>query len=168
MDYADGCKLLGNYDIVQSEHRSYAIYVALEDYFNDKLCGWDNIHKVTLNPLQRSHREKCIEELEHQLDIYHIENNLSCMQISCINQELEQVDEIITRMLNNAAKKVEGMKRSMPHSKEKEKRRSMVLHCKMKLRELKGSVIDIELKDKRREKAEMQNAEITTIQEDDG
>ena len=50
MDYVDGCKLLGNNDIVESEHRSYVIDVALEDYFNNELCEWDNINKTMLNP----------------------------------------------------------------------------------------------------------------------
>ena len=55
------------------------------------------------------------------------------MKISYVNYKLEKVDELITQILNKAIKKVEGMRRTIPHSYEKEKVRSMVPYCKMKL-----------------------------------
>ena len=55
MDYADRCKLLRYNDIIESDHQSYAVEVAIEDYFNDKLCEWDNMNKTMLNPARRSH-----------------------------------------------------------------------------------------------------------------
>ena len=64
-----------------------------------------------------------------------------------------------------ATKKVEGMKRSIPHSHEKEKIRSMVLCCKMRLRECKGKVVDGDLMRKRKERAEMQHVAIQTREE---
>ena len=53
----------------------------------------------------------------------------------------------------------------VPFSLEKERRRrSMVLHCKMRIRELKGGAIDAELKEKRRKKAETKE-EISSVEE---
>ena len=49
-----------------------------------------------LNPTRRSHQEKFIEELEHQLEIYQIENDLDRMKISYVNYKLEQINELIT------------------------------------------------------------------------
>ena len=49
MEYVDGCKLLGNNEILESDHRSYAVDIALQDYFNDELSEWDNIGKTMLN-----------------------------------------------------------------------------------------------------------------------
>ena len=57
------------------------------------------------------------------------------------------------------------MKRTIPFSHEKEKRRSMVLYYKMKLRELKGIVIEKDLMAKRKERANMKDVEISTINE---
>ena len=45
-------------------------------------------------------------------------------------------------MFTAATKKVEGMKRNVPHSKEKGKRQSIVLHYEMRIRELKGGIVD--------------------------
>ena len=89
IDYIDRCKLLSNNDIIELDHYSYIIDVALEDYFDDELSEWDNINKVLLNLARRSHREKFIEELEHQLEIYNVENDLNRMEILCLNQEIE-------------------------------------------------------------------------------
>ena len=35
IEYVDGCKLLGYNDVVESDHRSYVIEIAIEDYFNE-------------------------------------------------------------------------------------------------------------------------------------
>ena len=142
IDYIDGCELLSNNDIVESDHRSCMIDIALEYYFEDELCEWDNINKVTLNPARRSRREKFIDKLEHQMQMHNVEDDLSRMENSFSNQEIETIDEVITRMFTATTKKVEGMKRNVPCSKEKEKRKSLVSCYKMRMRELKGGIVD--------------------------
>ena len=165
IDFIDGCKLLDYNDILESDHRGYVINSAIEDYFNKELCEWDNLNKVMLNPARRSHREKFAELLEEQLDIYLLENDLYRMQVSYLNHELEQIDETITTILNTATKKVEGMRRTIPFSNEKEKRRSMVLYCKMKLRQLKGAAVDLNLIESRKQRVEMNDVIITNTNE---
>ena len=59
-----------------------------------------------------------------------------------LHHEMEQVDKLVTRILNTAKKKVEGMRRNVPCSKEKEKRRSVVLCLKEVLRLKRGIAID--------------------------
>ena len=81
-----------------------------------------------LNPARRSHREKIVEKLQDQLNVYQLEEELEQMKITTTNEQIEQFDELITRMLNAATRSVEGMKRNIPFSKEKEKRRAAVLH----------------------------------------
>jgi len=44
------------------------------------------------------------------------------------NQQIEQVDEVVTLMLNQARKKVEGMQRNIPYSYEKARRWGMLLY----------------------------------------
>ena len=158
IEYVDGYKLLGYNDVVESDHRSYMIEIAIEDYFNEQLSEWDSINKVVLNPVKRSHRKWFIEELENQLQIYNVENDLDRLEITYSNEEIEMVDELITRMLNVSTKKVEGIKRTVPYSKEKEKRRSMVLYYKMIIKEFKGGLVDQDLKEVRKFKAEILNA----------
>ena len=85
------------------------------------MCEWDNINKVTLNPSGRSHKEKFIDELEHQMQMHNVEDDLSRMENSFSNQEIKTIDEVITRMFTVATKKVEGIKRNDPWSKEKKK-----------------------------------------------
>ena len=65
IEYADKHQLLGCNDVVESEHCSYVISVALDDYFNGKIGKWDDVNEVAMNPARRSHREKFIEELKH-------------------------------------------------------------------------------------------------------
>ena len=110
LEFIDGCELLGYNEVVETDHRSYVIDISLEEYFNDEISEWDNINRVMLNPARRSHREKFFQELENQLNIYNVENDLNRMEISCSHNEIEVVDEIMTRMLQVATKKVEGMK----------------------------------------------------------
>ena len=68
-------------------------------------------------------------------------------------------------MLNEATRKVKGIKRNIPYSHEKEKFRSKVLFSKMKLRELQGKVVDSELMNSRKRKAEMNVVIMDTIQD---
>ena len=49
------------------------------------------------------------------------------MEESCTNHEMEVMDTQITNILNVATRKVEGIRRNIPYSHEKEKRRSMLL-----------------------------------------
>ena len=71
-------------------------------------------------------------------------------------------------MLNEATRKVEGIKRNIPYSHEKEKVCSKVLHSKMKLRELQGKVVDSELMNSRKQKAEMNGVIMDAIQDAEG
>ena len=64
---------------------------------------------------------------------------------------MERIDELITRVLNCARKKVEDNKRNIPFSKEKHWRRAKLLHWKVKIRSMKGKVIDQEINNKRKE-----------------
>ena len=64
MSYIEGCKLTNYNEIVETDHREYIIDVAIEDYFSIEFSNWDNINKVILNPLKRSHRERFIQSLE--------------------------------------------------------------------------------------------------------
>ena len=168
MDYIDGCKLLGYNDIVETDHRSYVIEIALEDYFNEELSEWDKINKVVLNPAKRSHRDKFLVELEKQLDLYNVEDKLDRIELSCVNEELEIVDNLITKMLQISTRKVEGMNRGIPYSLEKEKRRCRVLYYKMAIKEYKGKMVDYELKDARRYTAVIVNEPQTLEEAEEG
>ena len=165
LKYVDGCKILGNNEIVESDHKSYLIDIDLNEYFEDEFCEWDEVNKTILNPSRRSHREKFIKEVERQLNIYQIEIDLERMSTDCLNEEIEKIDNLITQIFRDATRKVEGIKRRIPYSHQKEKVRSKVLYCKMKLRQIQGKVVDNDLMESRRVKAEMENEEINTIQE---
>ena len=83
-----------------------------------------------LNPARLSHRNKFVDSIEEKLKTCNVEQGLMSIENNPLNHVMEQVDKLITRILNTARKKVEGMRRNMPHSKEKEKRRSMLLCLK--------------------------------------
>ena len=89
---------------------------------------WDQVNRVIINPSRKSYRETFLEELDDQLATHQIENTLNEMMISATHQQLEAIDELIKRILNTATRKIEGMKRNTPHSKEKQNRRA-VLSC---------------------------------------
>lgn len=165
MDYVDGCKILPNNEIIEADHRSYLIDIALDEYFEDEFGEWDEVNKVILNPSRRSHREIFVTEIERQLEIYLLENELERMNRDCLNEEIEKIDELITQIFREATKKVEGIRRNIPYSHEKEKVRSKVLYSKMKLRELQGKVVNIDLMNSRKQKAEMNDEVIDTIQD---
>ena len=63
---------------------------------------------------------------------------------------MEQINEIITRILNIVLRKIEGMKRNISYSEELEKRRVNVLYRKIQLRKMREIVINKELIEKRR------------------
>ena len=87
------------------------------------------------------------------------------MKITTTHWQMKNFDNIITRMLNTATKSVEGMKRNVPFSKEKEKRRAAVLHWKIETRRLKGINVDVSLKEKRRVEAGLELLEIQHLEE---
>ena len=62
-----------------------------------------------------------------------------------LNHEMEQAHKFITRTLNTAIKKLEGIRLNMPCSKEKGKRRSVALHLRAVLRLKRGIVVDEEI-----------------------
>ena len=120
-----------------------------------------------LNPSRRSHREKFVEGIEEQLNIYYLENDIEQMKMHTTRHQMEQIDEILTRIFTVALKKVEGMKRTVPYSKEKVKRRANLLYWKMKLRKIKRKVVDKELMEKRRNEADVIDncEEVTEVEE---
>ena len=72
-----------------------------------------------------SHKTNFYEELEEQLKTYNIEESLSNLS-SLTNQQIEQIDNAVTIILNQARKKVKGMKRNILYSYEKAKRWGMI------------------------------------------
>ena len=52
--------------------------------------------------------------IEQQLEVYQLEDDLISMKISTTYYQMEVVDNIITRIMNEAIKKIEGMKRNIP------------------------------------------------------
>jgi len=74
-----------------------------------------------LNPSQRSHHEKFRKVLDEQLDIYNIENEINAIHDYPTQHEMERINKLIIRVLNISQKKVEGINRNIPFSKEKEK-----------------------------------------------
>ena len=70
IEVVEGCVLLEINNIVISDHRSYIIDLNLQRYFDKTFSEWDAINKSTLNPSRRLHREKFIEILDDQLQIF--------------------------------------------------------------------------------------------------
>jgi len=134
-------------DFVMSDHRSYLLDLNVEEYFEDYLSSWNRINKAVLNLSRESHRATFYEELVNQLNIYNIEESL--MKTSLSNQEIENIDEVVTRMLNEARKKVEGQLCNIPYSDEKIKQLGMLMFWKAKVRQLKGIPVDNEVLEKR-------------------
>ena len=66
-----------------------------------------------LNPAKRSYREKFNEVIEDKLNAYQLEDELSEMTVAMTYHKIEVMDTIITRIINEAIKKVEGMKRNI-------------------------------------------------------
>ena len=62
-------------------------------------------------------------------------------------------------------KDVEGMKREVLYSHEKEKRRSLLLYCKMRVRDLQEKVVDRDLMQRRKERATIDHIGIDTLEE---
>ena len=60
-----------------------------------------------LNPSRQSHREKFTKKLDEQLNICNIEEMIQ--KPSLMHKEIEQIDKLITKILNVAQRKVEGL-----------------------------------------------------------
>ena len=165
IDYVEGCKLVTYNEIVETDHRGYIIDISLEEYFEGEFSSWDSINRVILNPSKRSHREKFVESIEDQLSTYQLENELEQMQIQSNRHHIEKMDEMITKIFQVALRKVEGMKRNVPYSKQKEKQRAKLLYRKMQVRRLKGILIDNEVMEKKRRIAQIEEFETMDIEE---
>ena len=85
-----------------------------------------------------------------------MEQDLINMGNNQLNHEMEQVDKLVTRMLNTARKKAEGMRRDVPHSKEKEKR-YVALCLKEVLRLKRGIAGDEVMMKKRKSTSEIED-----------
>ena len=57
------------------------------------------------------------DKLEAQLEMYNLEELIYSPSLTY--QQIEYIDELITRILNTTRKKVEGMRRGVPFSKVK-------------------------------------------------
>ena len=127
LEHIEGCRLLECKEIILTDHRSYLMYLNLEDYFQDQMSSWDEINKVMLNPSRKSHREKFVQSIEDQLEHLNLEAQMSKVFHHPSNEQIEKIDETITSILNNATNSVEGMRRNIPFSPEKQKRRGAKL-----------------------------------------
>ena len=56
------------------------IDVNLDEYFSEEFNEWDKINKVILNPARRSHRERFVEVINEQLQLYSLEEDLKVME----------------------------------------------------------------------------------------
>ena len=82
--------------------------------------------------------------------MYQLENKIQNIAQFPIREEIECIDELITRILNIARKKVEEMKRGVPYSLEKARIRDTILYWKAHIRRKKGRIVDVEVMEKRR------------------
>ena len=165
MNYIEGSRLMNYNEIIQSDHRAYMIDIDIREYFKDEFEGWDNVNRVMLNPARKSHREKFKEVIEEQLEIYNLEDELTKMERSASYHQMEKVDQKITQIINEAIKKIEGMKRNIPYSSKKKIGWARIVYYKMKLRQSKGVKIDTVLLNKKREEAEVEElGEMTIMQ----
>ena len=74
-----------------------------------------------LNPVRMIHRDKFVDSIEEQLKTCNVEQDLINKKNNPFHHEMEQVHALITSMLNLIRKKVEGMRRNVSCSKEKDK-----------------------------------------------
>ena len=131
-----------------SDHRSYLMDINIESYFNDQFSLWNQVNRTILNPSRQSHRTIFYEELKDQMNIYNVEESLANPS-TLSYQQIEHIDNVVTTMLNQARKKVEGMKRNISYSQEKAKRSGTMLFWKSKIRQLKGKPVDTDAMNRR-------------------
>ena len=68
-----------------------------------------------LNLGKMSHMNKFVHSIEEQLKMHNAEQGLINMGNNPLHHEIEQLDKMITRILNTARNKVEGMRWNMLH-----------------------------------------------------
>ena len=122
LEHVEGSILLSYAEIVSSDHRPHIVDANMEDYFNEELNYWDNINRSQLDPSRKSHRIKFSESLNDQLDYHQVETLMVNTEI-ITNEQIEYLDNLITKILNKATKCVEGPMRNIPHSKEERKKK---------------------------------------------
>ena len=86
LDYVEGSMTFDFNKIFETDHRGYLVDVALDEYFELEFSRWDNVNEVMLNPARRSHREKFVEKLQDQLNIYQLEEELEQIKITTTNE----------------------------------------------------------------------------------
>jgi len=142
MQYIEGCKLLNNNDILYSDHRSYIIDVNLEEYFNDQFSSWNDSQQVIINPSRKSHREKFTNIIEEKIDEYQLETMIDELQQNPIESRIEVVDNIITKIFSIARKKIEGINRRVPYSREKAQSRECIAIWRSVIRKINNKPIN--------------------------
>ena len=118
----EGCKLIEINEIVILDHCTYIVDVNLSNYFEEYFSQWYEINKSPLNLSRQLYHKTFVEELEEQIDIFQLEHQIDQIRYKLLLQQLEQMNQSITMILNKARKKVEGISRNIPYSKEKEVR----------------------------------------------
>ena len=88
-------------------------------------------------------RNKFIELLDKQLDIFNIKDELfQAIHNKPTRQTLENIDNNILYVLEVVRKEIEDLKRSILFSKTKEKQRATILYWKGRLKKAKAKSID--------------------------
>ena len=96
------------------------IDINLQQYFNEEFSEWDNINRCIIDPNRWSHREKFKAIVEKILDRIPIETIIEEIeQTISIREYLEQLDKDLIYILQIISKKIEGLRRAVPFSKEK-------------------------------------------------
>ena len=127
MEFVEGLKLINDNNIAFSEHCAYVVYFNIEEYFNAQLSYHDEINHIIINLSKRSYREKFCKALEDHLNRWQIEGlTFDNLRLSC--QQIEHLDAMITTVLNNTQKSVEGPKQNVLYSKKKEKCREALIY----------------------------------------
>ena len=99
------------------------------------------------------------------MNIYNIENEINTIQAHPTYHEMERINELITRVLNISQKKVEGIKRNISLSKEKEIWRGKVLFWKVRICQLIGGIVDIDSMNKWKELYQIECNNKITLEE---
>ena len=76
------------------------------------------------------------------------------------NEQIEQVDKVITSLLMNATKSVQGIKRNIPFLKEKEEVRAAKLFWKDYIKKIEGNRVDETKMNKRKQIAQIEVNEL--------
>jgi len=161
LEYIEGSALLHHNEIVPSDHRSYLVDFNAKEYFNVNISKWQEINHVKLNPSRRSYREMFADELEAQLEIYNLEELIYFPSI--IYQQIESIDELITRILDNARKKVEDMRRGVSFSREKVTKIDTIGYWKLRIRQLNREQVDEDLLKRKKSRANIEEEEYVSI-----